>query len=136
MYLLVSVEIEVGAGPRAAMSAALPPRRQRAVVAAGAIAGALLLWFFDPRTAGFYPPCPSFYLTGLQCPGCGTTRALHALVHGNPAGAWRLNPLTMTLLVLVAAKLVTPPLPPRALGPLAALLFITGVVFAVVRNLP
>ena len=38
------------------------------------------------------PRCPSKLITGYDCPGCGTQRALHALLHGDIAGAWRFNP--------------------------------------------
>ena len=51
----------------------------------------MILYRFDPSTAGFFPPCMFHELTGLQCPGCGTTRALHHLLHGDVAGAFRLN---------------------------------------------
>ncbi len=63
------------------------------MIAAGAV-----LYFFDPETAGFYPVCAVHQLTGLQCPGCGSLRALHQLTHGNIAQAWRLNPLLVALL--------------------------------------
>jgi hypothetical protein len=59
-------------------------------ISAAAI-GAAILYRFDPATAQFYPHCVFHDLTGLQCPGCGTTRALHHLLHGDVAGALRLN---------------------------------------------
>ena len=59
-------------------------------ISAAAI-GAAILYRFDPVTAQFYPHCVFHALTGLQCPGCGTTRALHHLLHGDVAGAFRLN---------------------------------------------
>src|SRR5260370_29918651 len=54
-------------------------------------AGAVILYRFDPATVHFFPRCVFHALTGLQCPGCGTTRALHHLLHGDVAGAFRLN---------------------------------------------
>jgi hypothetical protein len=66
-----------------------------AVVIAGVI-----LYLFDPETAGFYPVCALHQLTGWQCPGCGSLRALHQLTHGNIAGAWRFNPLLVACLPL------------------------------------
>ena len=44
---------------------------------------AFVAGYFDPSTAGFFPVCPLFALTGLACPGCGMTRGLHALLHGD-----------------------------------------------------
>lgn len=64
-----------------------------------AVGGCLLvLYFFDPATHGFYPVCVFHQWTGLECPGCGTLRALHQLSHGNFAAAWGLNPLVVSLL--------------------------------------
>lgn len=51
-----------------------------------------ILYFFDPSCSGFYPKCPFFVLTGWQCPGCGTLRALHCLLHGRIVEAWGFNP--------------------------------------------
>ena len=56
---------------------------------------------FNPATAWFFPPCPFRALTGYSCPGCGTLRALHELLNGHLAAAFRLNPLMMLLLPYV-----------------------------------
>ncbi|HWY22698.1 MAG TPA: DUF2752 domain-containing protein [Candidatus Acidoferrum sp.] len=65
-----------------------------AVIAAALV----ILHFFDPATSGIFPPCPVRYLTGWYCPGCGSLRAVHQLLHGNLRAAWALNPLTILLL--------------------------------------
>ncbi len=52
---------------------------------------AAVLFFFDPATAGFYPPCLFKTIFGAQCPGCGSLRAMHQLLHVNLAAAWALN---------------------------------------------
>jgi hypothetical protein len=86
------------------MNAPMPARRLRpgpsAIVAAGAAVTALpaawLLRTFDPGVAGsLFPPCLFHAITGLHCPGCGLTRALHALLNGDLAGAWAMNPLLL-----------------------------------------
>ena len=59
------------------------------------IAGAAYLFIFEPGKSGFFPPCPFRWLTGLQCPGCGSTRALHQILHGHFEAAFMLNPLVM-----------------------------------------
>lgn len=60
--------------------------------------GTVMLRLFDPATAGFFPPCPVHYLTGWYCPGCGSLRAIHQLLHGEVRAAWAFNPLTILLL--------------------------------------
>ncbi|MFI5180167.1 MAG: DUF2752 domain-containing protein [Thermoanaerobaculia bacterium] len=52
---------------------------------------AIVLFLFDPAVYGFYPPCLFKTIFGAQCPGCGSLRAMHQLLHGNLAAAWALN---------------------------------------------
>ncbi|MFN7953914.1 MAG: DUF2752 domain-containing protein [bacterium] len=85
--------------------------RRRAALALG-LAGAgfvVALWVLrvrDPSLGG-YPPCLFHRWTGLLCPGCGTLRALHALLHGNLALAVRDNLLTTLVLPIVAVELAS-----------------------------
>jgi hypothetical protein len=76
-----------------------------AIWASLAAGGAYLYWF-EPGKTGFFPSCPFRALTGFNCPGCGTTRALHQLLHGNLVAAFELNPLTILLLPVLAYALV------------------------------
>lgn len=55
--------------------------------------GAVYLLIFEPGRSGFFPICPFRFLTGLTCPGCGTTRAAHQILHGHFVTAFTLNPL-------------------------------------------
>ena len=64
-------------------------------------AAALVLYRFPPERYAFYPTCPFHTLTGWDCPGCGSTRALAALLHGEPVRALSLNPL-LPLFMLTA----------------------------------
>jgi hypothetical protein len=59
---------------------------------------AVILLRFPPEQYSFYPPCPIYRYFNIECPGCGTTRALAALLHGHILEAIRLNALTMSLL--------------------------------------
>lgn len=54
------------------------------------------------RAAALYPGCPFRLLTGLDCPGCGGTRAVAALGRGDLTAAFDHNLLTITLLPLLA----------------------------------
>jgi len=60
------------------------------LVATGSIA---LLFFFEPGRHGFYPRCLLHQTTGLLCPGCGSLRAMHQLLHGRVLEAIHLNAL-------------------------------------------
>ena len=65
-------------------------------------AGAWLLWKFDPNAAGNpFPPCMFYAFTGHYCIGCGLTRALHALAHGDVVRAFSMNPLGLITLALI-----------------------------------
>ena len=58
-------------------------------------AGAAYLFAFEPGKTGFFPICMFRFFTGFTCPGCGTTRALHQILHGHFLTAFTLNPLFM-----------------------------------------
>ncbi len=57
-----------------------------------------LVYVRNPAEPGLYPPCVFYALTGLHCPGCGTLRCLHQLLHGNLITAVGYNPLTLLVL--------------------------------------
>ena len=50
--------------------------------------------------AGWMPGCVFRKVTGLECPGCGMTRATHAALHGRIGDAFQFNPIGMVLLPL------------------------------------
>lgn len=52
------------------------------------------------------PPCPFHSITGLYCPGCGSTRALGYLVHGRLLNSLRYNPLVFPLIPIVTVGIV------------------------------
>jgi hypothetical protein len=56
-------------------------------------AGAAVVGYFNPTTAGFFPVCPLHAITGLSCPGCGLTRGFHALLNGDVLTALHFNAL-------------------------------------------
>ncbi len=69
-------------------------------------AGLAALYFFSPFEAGIFPACPVNRLTGTYCPGCGTCRAIHSMLHGEFVQAARLNIMTVALLPVVLYGLV------------------------------
>ena len=74
------------------------------VLTATALGIAAVVFFFNPATHPFYPACQFHRLTGLNCPGCGMTRALYALLHGNVSAALRDNALLVLALGTVAVR--------------------------------
>lgn len=113
-------------------------------VAAAAVAGCGVLLFVDPNQPGsLLPPCPLYALTGIQCPACGSTRMVHALLHGDLVGAWEFN----AVMLLVGLPLLvwlwlrwfraarngrpTPPVSRKVGVPVVAL----AVTWMLVRNL-
>ena len=125
------------------------PTRGRSIaaplgVAAAAVGGSVLLHVRDPRTST-YLLCPLHALTGLWCPGCGTTRALGDLAHGDIAAAASSN-VVAVVLALVAVGVWTawlrarwtqiPLTLPHPNRPAVVALLALLTVFTVVRNTP
>lgn len=78
---------------------------RRSLALAASIAAAIILctvyYRFDPEVSPM-PRCFFKALTGWDCPGCGSQRALHALLHGDAASAWGHNAAIMLLVPLMA----------------------------------
>lgn len=72
------------------------------VGAAAAAGAALLLADRTDLISRVWAGCPFRLLTGLDCPGCGGTRAAHALSRGDLARALDHNLMTVSLLPLLA----------------------------------
>lgn len=69
---------------------------------------ALMVVFFRSEISllKFAPDCMLFQYFGLHCPGCGMTRACHALAQGDWLQAFFFNMLGISLLILLALILV------------------------------
>jgi hypothetical protein len=61
---------------------------------------------YDPATNPLFPPCIWRAATGWLCPGCGSARAIHALVHGHIAIAFYTNPLAVAAMPAAAVDVV------------------------------
>ncbi|MGL4328243.1 MAG: DUF2752 domain-containing protein [Tannerellaceae bacterium] len=56
-----------------------------------ALTGLLAYYLFNPAEQLLFPKCPFLLLTGWQCPGCGSQRAIHDLLHFQIMDALRMN---------------------------------------------
>jgi hypothetical protein len=132
------------------MNAAPPKLTRTHTPVLGIIFGVLALcivavvFFFNPATHHFYPVCFFHKVTGLNCPGCGMTRALFALLQLNFSTALRDNALFVLGVFLLgfragwlAVKQIRgqPAEELFRLKWLWTVLFVT-LIFMVLRNLP
>jgi len=114
-------------------------------IASALCAGLVYIYVFDPGVSGTFPRCPFHALTRLYCPGCGTGRALHQLLHGNVMAAMRLNSFAVIALPFLAYSMLSRALQFVGLKPLPSkfipafwiwTLFVVILLYWVLRNVP
>ncbi|MGB6039722.1 MAG: DUF2752 domain-containing protein [Gordonia sp. (in: high G+C Gram-positive bacteria)] len=77
------------------------------LVVIGAIMAGTFIWFADPTTpGGIIPPCPTNAFLHINCPGCGSTRAIYSLLHGDIGAALHFNAFGVVALALLAFAFV------------------------------
>lgn len=114
------------------------------VLSLAAAGGMLLLYRYHPSELRL-PQCVWFSLTGLYCPGCGSTRALHYLLHGELGRAFRMNGFMVLSLPLLLWSFtrwlryrvwghVPRPVPYAAL--LTRMVALAIMAYFVLRNIP
>lgn len=103
------------------------------------------LYLMDPEDSSFFPPCPFHAVTRLHCPGCGTLRAIHQLLHGKIAAAFAFNPLTVLVLPFLGYAFLSyivrmvngKGFPTIFIPAIWIRAFLGGVIlFAILRNIP
>jgi hypothetical protein len=77
-----------------------------AVGACGVAAGAAVLALHAPSESSFYPRCPFHEATGLHCPGCGLTRAMHSLLNGQIQQAFAYNGVGLVFFPILAFSIL------------------------------
>ncbi|CAM2845925.1 DUF2752 domain-containing protein [Prescottella defluvii] len=116
-----------------------------AVAAAAVAACGFVLWADPTSPGGVIPVCPTKSLLGIDCPLCGGTRMLYALLHLDVAGALRYNAVGVVAVVLliVAFGVWTwgrlrgrRVLQARYLRQVPAIVLAVAALWFVVRNLP
>ena len=114
-----------------------------ATAALAAAVGVLVFHTFDPNVAdSIFPRCAFLALTGLYCPGCGLTRALHALAHGDLPRALAMNAFVVISLPLLAMLVWFGDRVETLPAPVARVLYNgyawvgTLLAFGVLRNVP
>ena len=121
------------------------PRLRSLLIVLAVSAAAAFLYAWDPVSSSGWIACPYHSLTGMYCPGCGTMRALHQLLHGHVLAAARFNLLTILVLpflgypflssvmMLVRGRALSRVMLPGVLGWVLAA---AVILFWVLRNIP
>ena len=110
----------------------IPRNLLYATIASGAAAALAILYFFDPSTSAIFPPCPTNALTKIHCPGCGTLRAMHALLHGDLKEALSQNILAVIFIPILPAMYFFPKYFRKPIVPAAMLVIF--ILYAILRN--
>ncbi len=109
--------------------------------------GLVYLYFFNPANAdGTFFSCPLYATTGLQCPGCGSQRATHELLHLHFKEAFTLNPLFVLGLPLIIFGFYLEIVKPKSAfllkvnniffsTPMLYILIAVVVLFTIIRNI-
>ena len=70
------------------------------------LAAVVYLFTFEPGRTGLFPVCLFRLVTGYTCPGCGSTRAMHQLLHGDVVAAFMLNPFLLLAIPFLLYALI------------------------------
>jgi hypothetical protein len=110
------------------------------------IAVTVIYYEYDPAKYRIFPKCPFYALTGFDCPGCGSQRAIYSLLHGNLKDAISHNLLLVTSIPFlfihfsykiraailkkdIRWNLIYRPITPQ-------IIFIVVMLFWIIRNIP
>ena len=105
----------------------------------------VLFYFLNPVEHQIFPKCTFHSLTGYHCPGCGSQRAIHSLLHFNFKGVISNNILFLPAMLLVLYHYIHPVLNrifnwrlPNIFyyKKLPWMIFIVVILFWILRNLP
>jgi hypothetical protein len=117
------------------------------VVAALVVAGTVALHLRDPHDSGSWGYCPYKLLTGMDCPGCGSLRAVNDLTRGHLVEAASSNLLFVLMAPVAVAMwaawarrswrgLPRPTHSARAARAAWSAAAVVTVLFTVLRNTP
>ena len=108
------------------------------------VAVVFLFYTFDPGDMPLFPKCPFLLVTGYECPGCGSQRAVHDLLHLDVKGAFSQNALILFLIPYILlgiylgffnGKRRFPGLEKLFFGKWAAIIVVSGIIiYGVLRN--
>ncbi len=116
-----------------------------ALILAMGVGFCVVTYVVPPDQTSIFPRCTLHETTGLHCPGCGGTRAVYALMHGDVLQAAADNlyfVLALPFLLWwggygVWATVVGKPFgPPRHRPWLYTFIWVSLIAFTILRNIP
>ena len=98
----------------------------------------LALSYLGLSSIGLGIACPIHALTGFYCPGCGSTRAVKAVLNGDLPLAFHDNALLMVSPVVIASALLIEKYSQKRiwLYVFLSIVLVVVVIFTVIRNQP
>ena len=93
-----------------------------------------LLFLFPADRYEFWPKCILHQCTGLYCPGCGNTRALSALLHGNFVDSLKMNVLFIPAVIVVVLSTLYPRITYNRVFSWGVTIVV--ILFFILRNIP
>ena len=106
---------------------------------------AIVFYFLNPVEYVIFPKCIFHSVTGYHCPGCGSQRAIHSLLHLNLAGVVGNNFLFLPAVLLIIYHYMHSFLNTKFKWKLPNIfyykstpwvLFVIVILFWILRNLP
>ncbi|WP_372720333.1 DUF2752 domain-containing protein [Novipirellula sp.] len=111
-----------------------------ATLVVGAATGIVLLQMIQPENRSWFPKCQFYQATGIHCPGCGATRAVLALLHGDVLLSLRNNALLILggplLVIYIVRQNRRPNFDPRSTLRVVLIMVAVFLLFFVARNIP
>ena len=80
----------------------LTKRTRRILLSCLLVLLGVVYYVYDPSQYVLFPKCPVMAMTGYPCAGCGSQRAIHALLHLDMVEAARYNFAVIVFLPIIA----------------------------------
>jgi len=70
------------------------------------VAAVAIYFSINPATSKYFPRCFFYTVTGYKCPGCGSQRAIHAILNGNFVEALSYNAFLLVSIPIIVFYLL------------------------------
>lgn len=121
----------------------MPADKAKRIRTLAVAAGVLVIYGIFVRATGIAIPCVFHRITGLQCPGCGSTRMLSAILRLDLKGAYDANPFLLVTSPFLAFEVIYEFILPhdnlrfkRVNNVLLIIYCAALIIFGILRNLP